>query len=65
MSNLARHHIYFNHFYSMDDLIAGLEAVTREDLRAIAQELFRPGEIAASVVGNLDGFTLTPEDLAC
>jgi predicted Zn-dependent peptidase len=65
MSNLARHHIYFNRFYSMDDLIAGLEAVTREDLRSIARELFRSGEIAASVVGNLNGFTLTQEDLAC
>ena len=65
MSNLARHHIYFNRFYSMDDLIAGLEAVTREDLRAIARELFRSGGIAASVVGNLNGFTLTAEDLSC
>jgi predicted Zn-dependent peptidase len=41
-----------------------LEAVTAEEVQQIAQELFQPGRIAASVVGNLNGFQLTREQLA-
>jgi predicted Zn-dependent peptidase len=65
MSHLARQHIYFNRFISIDELIEGLESVTREEVQGVAQEFFRPGEVAASVVGHLDGFELSPEDLAC
>jgi predicted Zn-dependent peptidase len=65
MSHLARQHLYFNRFISIDELIEGLERVTREEVQTVAQEFFRAGEIAASVVGNLDGFELVSEDLAC
>lgn len=64
MSNLARQHLYFDHFFSPDELIERLESVTREEVQEVAQEFFRPGEIAASAVGNLDGFELTPAQLA-
>ena len=41
-----------------------LEAVTAEEVQQIAREFFEPGRLAASVVGNLDGFDLTREHLA-
>jgi predicted Zn-dependent peptidase len=38
--------------------------VTPEDVKQVAQEFFQPERIAASVVGNLDGFELTRQHLA-
>ena len=45
MSNLARQELYFRRFYSLDEILAGIEAVTREDIQAIAQEFFRPEQL--------------------
>jgi predicted Zn-dependent peptidase len=63
MSSLARYHLYFGRHFSTDELIAMLEAVTADDVQQIAREFFEPSRIAASVVGNLNGFELTREQL--
>jgi predicted Zn-dependent peptidase len=63
MNSLARYHLYFNRYFSPVELIALLEKVTREDIQQIAQEFFQPERLAASVVGNLDGFELTRDQL--
>jgi len=63
MNSLARYHMYFDRYFSPTELIALLEKVTPEDVQKIAQEFFQPERIAASVVGNLDGFELTRHDL--
>jgi predicted Zn-dependent peptidase len=65
MSNLARQHMYFDRFFSFDEIIASVESVTREEVQQVAQEFFRPENLAATVLGNLGGFTLTAEHLAC
>jgi predicted Zn-dependent peptidase len=65
MSNLARQELYFGRFYSLDEILAGIEAVTREDLQIIAQDFFRPEQIAVTVLGPLNGFTLERSRLAC
>jgi len=41
-----------------------LESVTVEDVQQLAREFFQPNRIAASVVGNLNGFKLTRDQLA-
>jgi predicted Zn-dependent peptidase len=64
MNSLARYHIYFDRHYTAEELIAMLEQVTSADIQQLAQEFFRPDAIAASVVGNLDGFNLTRDQLA-
>jgi predicted Zn-dependent peptidase len=64
MNSLARYHIYFNRHFTPQELIALLEQVTPEDVRDVAREFFQPGRLAASVVGNLDGFQLTQDHLA-
>jgi predicted Zn-dependent peptidase len=64
MSSLARYHMYFDRHFSPQELIVMLEAVTAEEVQQIARELFVPGRIAASVVGNLGAFKLTPDQLA-
>ncbi|MGH9746520.1 MAG: M16 family metallopeptidase [Candidatus Acidiferrales bacterium] len=63
MNSLARYHMYFNRYFSPSELIALLEKVTAEDIQLLAREFFQPERIAASVVGNLDGFELTRDQL--
>jgi predicted Zn-dependent peptidase len=65
MSNLARQAMYFDRFYSMDELLDKIEAVTAEDIRAFANEFFRTESIAVTVLGNLNGLKLTRQQLAC
>jgi predicted Zn-dependent peptidase len=64
MSNLARAEMYFGHFFSQDEILAAIEAVTREQVLSAANEFFRADQVAATVVGNLDGFQLRREHLA-
>jgi predicted Zn-dependent peptidase len=65
MGNLGRQEIYFGRFFSLDEVLAAVEAVTREELREMAAEFFQPGKICATVLGPLDGFELKREELAC
>jgi predicted Zn-dependent peptidase len=63
MNNLARYHIYFDRHFTAPELIALLESVTAADVQQLAREFFQSGRMAASVVGNLDGFELTQKQL--
>jgi predicted Zn-dependent peptidase len=65
MSNLARQDMYFDRFYGMDELIQKIEAVTAEDLQAMANDFFRTDSIAVTVLGNLNGLRITRDHLAC
>ena len=65
MSNLARQELYFRRFYSLDEILAGIETVTREEIQAIAREFFRPEQIAVTALGPLNGFTLDRARLTC
>ena len=64
MSNLARYHMYFDRHFTAPELIAMLEAVNADEVQQIARDFFQPARIAASVVGNLNGFRLTRYQLA-
>lgn len=65
MSNLARQELYFHRFASLDEILASIEAVTRERVQALAKEFFQTEKIAVTVLGPLNGFSLTRERLAC
>jgi predicted Zn-dependent peptidase len=65
MSNLARQELYFGKFYSLDEILASIEAVTREDVQSLAREFFRPDQISATVLGPVNGFSLDRARLAC
>ena len=65
MSNLARQEMYFDRFFSMDEMIRKIEEVTSEQLQKISQEFFRPEAIAVTVLGNLNGLKLPRRQLAC
>ena len=64
MSNLARQAMYFNRFVSLDEMLASIEVVTREEVLAIAHDFFGSEQLALTVLGNLTGFEATDELLA-
>ncbi len=65
MSNLAREEMYFGRFFTLDEILASIERVTREEVQQTAQEFFHPEQIAVTVLGNLDSFKLTRNQLTC
>jgi predicted Zn-dependent peptidase len=65
MSNLARQEMYFDHFYTLDELIAKIESVTSEEIKELANQFFQTDSIAVTVLGNLNGLKLSRDQLAC
>jgi predicted Zn-dependent peptidase len=65
MSNLARQEMYFDRFFSMDEMIRKIEEVTSEQVKRISEEFFRPDAIAVTILGNLNGLKVTRGQLAC
>jgi predicted Zn-dependent peptidase len=65
MSNLARQEMYFEKFFSLDEIAARIERVTPEELVEIAKEFFRTTQVAVTALGNLDGLKIGREQLNC
>ena len=65
MSNLSRQELYFGKFFTIDEMIAKIEAVTAAEIAAITQEFFQTGNISLTVLGRLDGLKFTRKMLAC
>jgi predicted Zn-dependent peptidase len=65
MSNLARQQMYFERFFTMDETIEQIESVSADEVTKMARELFKPDQIAITVLGNLDGLKLSRENLVC
>jgi predicted Zn-dependent peptidase len=63
MSSLARYHLYFDRYFSPQELIALLEEATAADVQELAREFFQSERLSASVVGNLENFELTRDQL--
>jgi predicted Zn-dependent peptidase len=53
MSRLARQEIYFGKYLSMDDIIKGVEKVTAEQVRHLAQQLFSSENLSLTILGPL------------
>src|ERR1019366_6035245 len=64
MSNLARQAMYLHRFISLDEMLASIEAVTREEVHRIARDFFDPDRITLTVLGSLSGFRATRDLLA-
>lgn len=65
MAHLARQQMYFDRFFTMDEMLQSIERVTAEDVQGIARLFFDPPQIGVTVLGSLNGFRLSREDLAC
>jgi predicted Zn-dependent peptidase len=58
MSHLARQEIYFDRQFGLDETLQGVERVTAGDVQRVATDLFKDGSLAATVLGNVNGFQL-------
>jgi predicted Zn-dependent peptidase len=65
MANLARQQMYFGRFFGVDEMMEEIEAVTPDDIQALAQGLFKPEVIALTLLGNLGTMKIGRHDLAC
>jgi predicted Zn-dependent peptidase len=65
MSNLARQEMYFDRFFTLDEIIDRIEAVTADDLVQMANDFFSTDKIAVTVLGNLEGLKISREQLTC
>jgi predicted Zn-dependent peptidase len=63
MSQLARQELFFGRQFTLDELLQGLDAVTADDVRRVAVDLFRDGATVATVVGPAMAGALTLEHL--
>jgi predicted Zn-dependent peptidase len=55
MSHLARQEIYFGRQFTLDETLAEIEAVSADDVRRVAGDLFLGGDLVATVVGPKHG----------
>ena len=64
MSHMARQEIYFEQQQGLDETLQGVGLVTHEDVQRVARDLFAEGQLAATVVGAVDGLTIPAERLS-
>jgi predicted Zn-dependent peptidase len=57
--------MYFDRFFSMDEMIRKIEEVTSEQVKRISEEFFRPDAIAVTILGTLNRLRVTRGQLAC
>ena len=65
MSNLARQQMHFNYFFGMDEILNRVEAISEEQVLAMANKLFQPELVAVTLLGRLDGVKLTRNQMEC
>jgi predicted Zn-dependent peptidase len=65
MANLARQEMYFHQFFTAEEVIVRIEAVTAEQIQAMAQRLFVQDRIAVTLLGRLTGIKLNRDRLVC
>jgi len=65
MANLARQEMYFNRFFTAEEVIKQICEVDAAQVQALARSLFDPERIAVTLLGRLDGLKLTRARLNC
>ena len=65
MANLAHQEMNFHQFFTVDQIIARIDAVEAEQVQAMARRLFDPERIAVTLLGRLNGVKLSRARLAC
>ena len=65
MANLARLEMFFGRYISLDEIAAGVDAVSAEEVLQVARELIATDRIALTVLGPHNNLKFTRADLAC
>ena len=58
MSRIARNEIYFGRDVPLEEVAAGVDAVSNDDVMRVARKMFRPEALAITVLGDLKGAVL-------
>jgi len=64
MSNLARQEIYLGRQQGLEETLAGVAAVTREQVHQLCREVMRPGRVALAAVGRVKRLKIGREGVA-
>jgi predicted Zn-dependent peptidase len=64
MGNLVRQELYFQRFFSIDEMLNSVERVTAEEVQKLAEQFFDPKRMAVAMLGRLNGFRVSRQDLA-
>jgi predicted Zn-dependent peptidase len=65
MSNLARQQMYYKRFFTLDEIVHGIDQVTSADTQRLANQLFQPEFLALTLLGNLGPMKIDRADLSC
>ena len=65
MSSLGQQEMNFGHFVSPDETVARIDAVTTEDIRRLANDIFQTDAMAAVLLGPLGDLSLGRSQLEC
>ena len=60
MTRLARNEVYFKRHVSEEEVVANLDAVTSEDIKTLAAELFTPEVLSVAAIGKIKDKDITP-----
>jgi predicted Zn-dependent peptidase len=63
MAHLARQELYYGRHFTLDETLESIEAVTADEVRRVAQDLFRDSGLVATVVGPKGASPLSAERL--
>ncbi|MDI6791534.1 MAG: pitrilysin family protein [bacterium] len=65
MSRLAKTEIYFNRFFTLDEILSQIEAVSAEDVKKVAGNLFRNEFLTVTTIGPLSEAEAQQVELVC
>jgi predicted Zn-dependent peptidase len=60
---LARQEIYFDEPFTIEETLAGIDAVTLDDVARVARDLLTRTPVSVAVVGDVDGFSVSGGEL--
>jgi predicted Zn-dependent peptidase len=63
MSGIARQEYYFGRQYSPDEIIEHIDAVTLDDISAVANTIVDPASLSLTLLGNVKDPDITADDL--
>ena len=64
MANLARQSLFQDRFYSIDEMMDLIEAVTAEQIQEVARDCFQTDRLGIAILGRTDDVVIDPADLA-
>lgn len=65
MGNLARQWMNFGRFFTLDELVESIEAVSAEQVQAVAHASYQTGHVGLAMLGRLENASVGAGDLVC